>query len=168
MFDLRSVTIGAGEQHHEALPVAIAPFTIGLEPYAAEPANVVADFAFTRLRNGWVFDAAFAVSIHGSCHRCLGPAVTDIALETSEFHAFRPDPGAEAEMTCEFLHDEALDTDALASAAVVLAMPVRVLCRESCAGLCSGCGADLNIGQCSCPPPEPDPRWAGLAELDTG
>jgi uncharacterized protein len=165
VFDLRSVTIGAGEQHREALPVAIAPFTIGLEPYVADPSDVVADFAVTRMRNGWVFDAAFAAEIHGSCHRCLGPAVTALEIDTSEFHAFRPDAGAEAEMTCEFLHDEELDTDALASAAVVLAMPVRVLCRDDCAGLCAGCGADLNAGPCTCAPEAPDARWAKLREL---
>jgi uncharacterized protein len=33
---------------------------------------------------------------------------------------------------------------------VVLAMPSKFVCREDCAGLCPGCGANLNRGPCAC------------------
>jgi len=33
---------------------------------------------------------------------------------------------------------------------MVLAVPSLVLCRETCAGLCPRCGADLNQGPCGC------------------
>jgi len=32
--------------------------------------------------------------------------------------------------------------------AVLLAVPLRPLCREGCLGLCAACGADLNTGAC--------------------
>ena len=166
MFDLRSVSLATGEQHRVDVPVEIAPFTIGGVPYGAVPATVSADLAITRLRNGWVFDEAFLAEVHGPCHRCLEPAVVPIDVDTTEFHAFRPEPGSEADMMCEFLRDERdLDTDAMASAAVVLAMPVRVLCRDDCRGLCPRCGANLNLASCDCPADEPDERWSKLREL---
>jgi uncharacterized protein len=33
---------------------------------------------------------------------------------------------------------------------LALAIPAFPLCREDCAGLCPGCGADLNAGPCGC------------------
>jgi uncharacterized protein len=47
----------------------------------------------------------------------------------------------------------------------LLAIPMKPLCREDCAGLCQKCGQDLNEGQCDCTKPEIDPRWSKLADL---
>ena len=48
---------------------------------------------------------------------------------------------------------------------VELALPMKPLCREDCAGLCPQCGQDLNEGRCSCVRENVDPRWAALAML---
>lgn len=47
----------------------------------------------------------------------------------------------------------------------LLSFPMRFLCREDCKGLCAGCGADLNLGECSCEKKVIDPRFAKLAAL---
>jgi len=47
----------------------------------------------------------------------------------------------------------------------LLAIPMKPLCREDCAGLCSNCGHNLNQGSCDCPPQETDPRWSELTKL---
>ncbi len=46
---------------------------------------------------------------------------------------------------------------------VNLALPMKVLCREECRGLCPGCGTNLNREQCHCAPRAVDPRLAPLA-----
>jgi len=33
---------------------------------------------------------------------------------------------------------------------VILAIPFKPLCSEDCKGLCSNCGAELNISNCAC------------------
>lgn len=33
---------------------------------------------------------------------------------------------------------------------VLLNLPVRILCKEDCKGICIGCGADLNRESCRC------------------
>jgi uncharacterized protein len=33
---------------------------------------------------------------------------------------------------------------------IVLGLPLKVLCRPGCRGLCPRCGKDLNAGDCSC------------------
>ena len=48
--------------------------------------------------------------------------------------------------------------------AVILALPVKRLCREGCRGLCPTCGANLNSEVCRCTAEEADPRWEGLPE----
>lgn len=49
--------------------------------------------------------------------------------------------------------------------AVLLAVPMRILCKEDCKGLCPKCGADLNYEKCECVEEMIDPRLAKLAEL---
>jgi uncharacterized protein len=48
---------------------------------------------------------------------------------------------------------------------VLLAVPLRAICREDCKGLCPQCGANLNEKRCSCAEPVEDPRWSGLKDL---
>jgi uncharacterized protein len=45
---------------------------------------------------------------------------------------------------------------------VVLAVPLKLLCKEECKGLCPRCGADLNKELCICPPEALDARWETL------
>ena len=47
---------------------------------------------------------------------------------------------------------------------VLLAAPVKLVCREDCKGLCPQCGTNLNTATCNCQQPG-DPRWAALSEL---
>ena len=47
---------------------------------------------------------------------------------------------------------------------VLLELPIATLCREDCAGLCSQCGHDLNLGPCDCKP-EVDTRFSVLEKL---
>ncbi len=49
--------------------------------------------------------------------------------------------------------------------ALMLAVPLKLLCREDCAGLCPRCGRNLNSGPCGCAPTPPDSRWEPLARL---
>ena len=49
---------------------------------------------------------------------------------------------------------------------LLLAMPMKAVCRDDCEGICSGCGVDLNNESCICKP-QIDERWAALAALKT-
>lgn len=62
------------------------------------------------------------------------------------------------------LEDGTVDAGDLARTALILGMDSKTLCSEDCKGLCPRCGADLNLGPCSCKR-EPDPRLAALASL---
>ena len=62
------------------------------------------------------------------------------------------------------LEDGKVDVGDLARTAFILGMDTKTLCSEDCKGLCPRCGADLNLGPCSCKK-ETDPRLAVLAKL---
>ena len=61
------------------------------------------------------------------------------------------------------LEDGQADVGDLARTAFILGMDSKTLCSEDCKGLCPRCGADLNLGPCSCQK-EVDPRLAVLAK----
>jgi uncharacterized protein len=48
---------------------------------------------------------------------------------------------------------------------VNLAIPMKVICRGDCRGLCPHCGANLNSEECHCETHAADPRMAPLARL---
>lgn len=49
--------------------------------------------------------------------------------------------------------------------AIFLALPMKVLCKPDCKGLCPQCGQNLNVEDCSCDNDPIDPRLAVLADL---
>jgi uncharacterized protein len=48
---------------------------------------------------------------------------------------------------------------------VLLSVPLKVVCREDCKGLCPSCGKNRNTDPCSCARPFADPRWSALKEI---
>jgi len=54
--------------------------------------------------------------------------------------------------------------------AIILNVPMKILCSEDCKGLCPVCGNNMNEGACSCDVTRSDPRWgllSGLIENET-
>ncbi len=114
----------------------------------------------------------FSSKLIATCDRCLNNVV--IPIEASFDLIYLPyDPAAGKSGETE-LHDRDLDLavyendqinlDDLVLEQLELNLPNRVLCREDCRGLCSECGADLNLEECQCQKPV-DPRWQALADL---
>ncbi len=61
--------------------------------------------------------------------------------------------------------DYKLDTAPLLRDDILLEFPSKLLCKESCKGLCPRCGKNLNEGSCACEQQETDPRLAVLKQL---
>ncbi len=69
------------------------------------------------------------------------------------------------EMGLSFFQGEEINLQNGIQEQVVLAFPIKALCRENCKGLCSSCGNDLNKGDCGCDRLLPDGRFAALKNL---
>jgi uncharacterized protein len=61
-----------------------------------------------------------------------------------------------------------IDLAAFFHEVVALALPVKPLCREDCAGLCPRCGADRNQDSCGCTETREDSPFAVLRSLRPG
>ncbi len=162
-FDVRSVKLRSGEQFRDVRQVELPPFQLGGERYLAVPSEPEAAFTMSRVTSGLLFELEFEARLVGPCFRCLADARVTTAVRAQEYHA--TSPGDSDELRTPYLADGRLDLSAWARDTVALTLPDKILCRSECAGLCAGCGADLNTEPCACPPPEPDARWAKLAEV---
>ena len=59
-----------------------------------------------------------------------------------------------------------IDLTGPAREALLLEMPMRLLCRKDCPGLCPVCGANLNATPCDCRKAAPKANpFAALSEL---
>ena len=95
--------------------------------------------------------------------RCLTDAAPLVRVDVREVDR----PGEGEELESPYMRDERLDLAAWARDAFALGAPVKVLCREDCAGLCPVCAADLNeAGPDHYHERARDPRWAKLRELE--
>ena len=71
---------------------------------------------------------------------------------------------SEADTEIGYYEGEGLLLEDVLREQVLLASPVKLICRDDCKGLCSQCGTNLNNATCNCQQPG-DPRWAALSEL---
>jgi len=162
-FDLGGLRLSAGEGRRLELDVRIEPLLLGGERYAAAPARVPVELEVSRMMGGgYALLLRFTAALAGPCMRCLKGAAPSVEVESREVDR----PGGGEELQCPYVRDEVLDLATWARDAFALAAPVKVLCREDCAGLCPVCAADLNAA----PPGHhhasaPDRRWAKLSEL---
>jgi uncharacterized protein len=162
-FDLAGLRLSAGEGRRLELDVRIEPLLLGGEPYAAAPARVPLTLDVSRMMGGgYALLLRFTAALRGPCMRCLGQAAPSVEVESREVDR----PGGGEELQSPYMHDEVLDVGTWARDAFALAAPVKVLCREDCAGLCPVCAADLNEAPAGHHHDrEPDRRWAKLSEL---
>jgi uncharacterized protein len=161
--DLASLRLSPGEGRRLELEIPIEPFALGGESYACEPVRVQALLEVSRMvGHGYALRLRFAAALAGPCMRCLVPAAPKIEVDAREVDR----PGGGEELSSPYLQEEILDLEAWARDALALSMPVQVLCREDCAGLCPECAANLNeAGPEHRHESAPDPRWAKLREL---
>ena len=109
-----------------------------------------------------------------ACARCLEPV--DLPVQRSFDLLYRPfgtDAGrkelsvTDAEAEIGYYTGEGLLLEDALREQVLLAVPLKSLCRENCKGLCPHCGKNLNEDACSCADDLEDPRWGALKEIRT-
>lgn len=111
-------------------------------------------------------------TVEAACARCLDPVVHKV--DRSFDLLYRPigiDSGhaelsvTDAEAEIGYYTGEGLLLEDTLREQVLLALPLKSICREDCKGLCPLCGKNLNETQCSCVDEVEDPRWSALKEI---
>ncbi len=174
-FDLGAMGLTSGEGRHLDLDLVIEPFDMGGHTYSvsAAPGQVTPDAPAGQIParldvsrmtgQGYALHLSFDAALHGPCMRCLDPADPEFHVASREVS--QPGEGDD-EFESPYVIESMLDLAAWARDALALALPATLLCQPDCRGLCPVCGVDLNAaGPAHQHAPEPDPRWAVLAEL---
>jgi uncharacterized protein len=127
------------------------------------PKDIVADI---RLKG------QFAGKVRVPCARCVEPVQIPLAAEFDLI--FRPagvdSDAPERSITAPeteigYYQKDSLALEDVLREQVLLALPVRTLCKPDCKGLCPRCGANRNLQPCTCEAGPSDPRWEALAGL---
>lgn len=112
------------------------------------------------------FDGAVKTRIQMACARCNKPVELPLQLTVSQRFARKDNPDAAwEEDDTEPITNDRVDLEDVIFHEIQLSIPMKVLCREDCKGLCPVCGQDLNVGCCHCETRETDPRWDALKDL---
>ncbi len=106
-----------------------------------------------------------------TCSRCLDTFAQPVATTFEMLIKVGGPPKLEPELELnaddldeEYCSGDQLDLDALLREQILLALPLKPLCRESCLGLCRRCGANLNQEACTCQQSEGPTTMAALAK----
>ena len=134
--------------------------------------HVKGELTLIRSTNSILVQGRLNTQTEFSCSRCLRPFTLKLPLKIQEeffptidiIAGMRlPKPEDPGSFTIDEHH--VLDLTEAIRQYIVTAIPMKPLCKEDCAGLCSTCGKDLNLGKCDCKQEEMDPRWAELLKL---
>jgi uncharacterized protein len=106
------------------------------------------------------------------CARCLEPVIEDVSRSFDLFYRPleknlkpREDRLKDDDTEIGFFEGEGLFLADVLKEQVLLALPLKVICRSDCRGLCPSCGANLNHEECRCETHATDPRLVPLARL---
>ncbi|MEU1125657.1 DUF177 domain-containing protein [Streptomyces sp. NPDC005899] len=155
-----------------------APKDLGIDGVVGVPENapLALDLRLESVMEGVLVTGTARATAEGECVRCLEPLRLDVEADFQEMFSYpdaddrnrsrTADPVDDAEDDEDrfFLEDGLFDLEPVLRDAVVLALPLQPVCKETCAGLCSECGIrlDENPGHHH---DAVDMRWAALQGL---
>ncbi|MFZ0636181.1 MAG: DUF177 domain-containing protein [Candidatus Acidiferrales bacterium] len=114
----------------------------------------------------------FQTRLEMVCARCLDTVVEDVSRDFDLFYRSMTSISEEDEVKLNlddteigFFEGDGLFLADVLAEQVNLALPMKVICRSDCRGLCPHCGANLNHDECRCEKHPTDARLAPLARL---
>src|SRR5947209_1389490 len=119
-------------------------------------------------------DGRLQVTVGAPCDRCLESASLAIDREfdlmyvpAEEAAAAGEDEVDQAGIEVGYYERGGIELNDVLREVVLLALPMRVVCSESCKGICPVCGQNRNQKDCGCQPVTDDDRWSKLKSLKT-
>ena len=106
------------------------------------------------------------------CDRCLEPYGQDLKKAfTLILTALTTDSDQEEielsdeDLLTDFIEGDEIELDDFIREQIYLALPIKCLCDENCAGICPDCGANLNSEPCSCQREKGHPAFLKLKHV---
>ncbi len=117
---------------------------------------------------------SFETAVEMACSRCLEPAKYEVSKTFDLFFRQRDqlmfDEDDEIELNekdtrTAFFSGTRLAVSDILHEQVLLALPMKALCKLDCKGLCPVCGTNVNTKSCNCPQEQFNPNLETLVEL---
>lgn len=129
--------------------------------------NLHGSLRLSRTPQGVLIQGTLEAETRVECVRCLTMFDLPTAIEISELflpqHAVQDVDGNEEP---KIITEEGnIDLTPIVREEIILSIPMKAVCSETCKGLCPECGQNLNEGQCDCEVERIDPRLAPLLDL---
>lgn len=163
-------TLAELELHKITVSKTFAPGALdfqGTEVRQASPLHVdaVAELAGSEIR----IRGHLTVRLETVCDRCLVPMEVEVSpdfdLSYRSMEAIAKEEEIEVaadELSVGFYTGDGVALAEVVTEQVILALPMKMICRRDCRGLCPMCGANRNLTQCHCPLPPEDSPFASL------
>jgi uncharacterized protein len=137
-----------------------------------------------KVSGGVLVEAGLSTQVVGPCKRCLAEVQVEVPVsftlhmvpsaklragddedEAGDGHG--PSAGSFdlTDADEEPFDGKTIDLDPIVREQVLLALPLYVVCKDDCKGLCSVCGQNLNERECGCERKMVDPRLAALKDI---
>ena len=129
--------------------------------YEAEVVNTPhVDGWYVLADNKLTVDVVLTVDIMFKCDRCLTPVKKHFEIKVAEVFVSRDELGDNPDQEdLEFVYDKSvIDISDILRERLLLSLPMTVLCKKDCKGLCPKCGKNLNLGKCDCTFEEEEPQ----------
>ena len=109
---------------------------------------------------------AVDITLSIPCGRCLEEVPTQICFDIDKKLSIQDSILVDDEMEeTDYLIGFELDVEKCVYAEILVNWPMKVLCKETCEGICNVCGMNLNKGACDCQRTELDPRMAAIQDI---
>lgn len=109
------------------------------------------------------------VTVNQLCSRCLSDVVCDYMLDVKRtINVAKKEACTDDSLEFDeisYIEDCTLDVDMLVLDELYTVIPMNVLCKEDCKGICKVCGTNLNKSTCNCDQTVPDPRMAVFSDI---
>ena len=129
--------------------------------------NFTAAVKLSKVHNQLVLDAELSAHANFECDRCA--TVFDKPVNTNYRMVYlfsnNGDEPDSLNITYLPLDSDKIFLDKDFRDYLILAIPMKKLCKEDCKGLCYKCGNDLNKGDCDCQKNKINAGWLPLNEL---
>ena len=99
------------------------------------------------------------------CDRCLEPVDTFFDLDFVKNVDLNDDEQRDELDEKNYIDGYNLDVDKLLYNEMLIGWPMKILCSESCKGICNTCGQNLNKGTCNCEDTSLDPRMSVIRDV---
>lgn len=161
--DLSEILSRVGYSTEDVVKLDADEFSFGGEKISITEKSDVKLRLKNTAKNKATITGEASLKIMMRCARCLKPVAVELNLKPEAI--IDPDNTSGDLDELSYVSGYSFDVDGFVLDECYVQLPMNVLCKEDCKGLCIKCGRDLNEGSCDCDTFIPDPRMAKIFDI---